>query len=85
MLKITLEEFDNYKNICNQFLLSLKAKNICSYNDIFTICKIISGYPYCLDQEGHFTYKGKFYNSMDDLPLDALNDLLYRLEHKGTI
>lgn len=85
MLNITLEKFAIYKNICNEFLLSLKSNNLCSHNDVFTICKIISGYPYCLDQEGHFSYKGKFYDSMKDLPSDALNDLLCRLEHHGAI
>lgn len=82
---MTINEFEKYKTVSNKVLDLLIEEKLSSIKDIKIIYNIIMGFPYCLDQEGHFTYKGKFYNSMDDLPLDALNDLLYRLEHKGTI
>ena len=29
------------------------------------------GFPYCLDEDGHYVYEGKFYNSMKELPDEA--------------
>lgn len=77
---MTITDFKNYKNICDKILLYLRKNNYSSIRDVFIILKIISGFPYCLDQEGHYSYKGNFYNSIQDLPQSALNDLLYRLE-----
>lgn len=84
-VKILFSDFDNYKNVCDNVLSLIKEQGYVSIHDIHIILKIISGYPYCLDQEGHFSYKGKFYNSMENLPLEALKDIKCRLEHEGTI
>lgn len=80
-----ITDFKKYKNISDDILSSLKERGYVSIYDIHTIMKIISGFPYCLDQEGHFSYKGKFYNTMSDLPLEALMDLQCRLERGGII
>jgi len=74
--KITVNEFNKYKNICDIFILFLSEQGYSSIYDFHTILKIISGFPYCLDCDGHYSYKGKFYNSMQDLPLEALHDLV---------
>lgn len=42
-------------------------------------------FPYCLDTEGQYTYNGKFYNSLEELPKDGLAQYLYRLQHSTTI
>ena len=31
------------------------------------------GFPYCVHCEGHYIYKGDFYESIENLPLEALN------------
>ena len=85
MFKILISDFEKYKKACNNVLSLLKEQGYTSIYDIHVIMKIISGYPYCLDQEGHFSYKGKFYNTMEELPLDAVKDLLCRLERGGTM
>lgn len=85
MFKILISDFNNYKNVCDNVLSLLKEHGYTAIHDIHIILKIISGYPYCLDREGHFSYKGKFYNSMEDLPLEALKELQYRLKCGGTM
>lgn len=85
MFNITISNFEKYKMACDNILSLLKKHGYTSIRDIHTILKIISGYSYCLDQEGHFSYKGKFYNSMYDLPLEAIKEIQYRLEHGGTM
>ena len=37
------------------------------------------GHPYCISTDGQYTYNGKFYNSLEELPPDGLCELLYRL------
>lgn len=85
MFNILITDFEKYRDISNNILHLLKGQGYTSIYDIHTIMKIISGFPHCLDQEGHFSYKGKFYNSMNDLPLEALKELQCRLEHGGAI
>lgn len=85
MLKITSTDFKKYKNICDKIILLLNSKGYSSTHDIHIILKILSGLPYSLDTEGHISYKGKFYNSIGELPTTAINDLLCRLEHYSTI
>lgn len=85
VVKITSIDFEKYKKICDDFLVYLKKQKCSSIHDVHIILKIISGFPYCLDMEGHYSYKGKFYNSMNELPLEGLNDLLCRLKHGGTL
>ena len=82
---MSISDFEKYKNVCDNILSLLKDQEYSSIHDIHIILIIISEFPYCLDQEGHFSYKGKFYNSMNDLPLDALKDLQWRLKCEGTI
>lgn len=40
------------------------------------------GFPYCIDCEGHYIYKGEFYNSMEELPQEALGQLLHDFKSK---
>lgn len=85
MFIILISDFEKYKNACDNVLSLLKNQGYTSIRDIHIILKIVSGYPYCIDQDGHFSYKGRFYNSMNDLPLDALKDLQCRLKCEGII
>ena len=82
---MSISDFEKYKNVYDNILSLLKVQGYSSIHDIHIILKIFSVFPYCLDQEGHYSYKGKFYNSMNDLPLDALKDLQWRLKCEGTI
>lgn len=77
---MTIKDFENYKKVCDEILSYLKENDYSSKRDVFIILKIISGYPYCLDEEGHFSYKGKLYSSIKELPLEALNELLPHME-----
>lgn len=71
---MTICDFENYKVISNKAVDLLIAEKHSSLKDIKIIYNIIMDFPYCLDQEGHYTYNGKFYNSIEDLPKEALNN-----------
>lgn len=79
---MTNNEFKQYKTIANSVLDLLIVQKCSSLRDIKIIYNIIMGFPYCLDEEGHYVYNGKFYDLMDDLPLEALKDILHRFHQK---
>lgn len=83
MFKITEKEFKRYKKISDHIYYYLKFRKCVTIGKYFTMLKILSGFPYLLDPEGHFVYKCKFYNSIDDLPDQAKKDLWYRIHSKG--
>lgn len=72
---ITHDDFLNHKNVANKIINLLCKENLSSIHDIEIIYHIIRGYPYCLDCEGHYIYDGQYYNCMEELPLDALQQL----------
>lgn len=66
------QQFNTYKNISDKVIDLLIAENCSSLHDIKIVYNIIMGFPYCIDTEGHYIYKGGYYNSLEQLPLDAL-------------
>ena len=73
---MTIIEFENYKAISDKVLDLLIAEKCSSLKDIKIIYNIIMGFPYCLDQEGHYTYQGKFYQSPEELPDEAKHEII---------
>lgn len=65
--------------IADNVLDLLIDKKCSSLRDIKIIYNIIMGFPYCLDEDGHYVYEGKFYNSMKELPDEAKKQILYHL------
>lgn len=76
MIQINFENYKKYKKVAKKVIHVLCENNLSSIYDIETIYNIIRGYPYCLDTEGHYAYNGKFYNSMDELPVDAMEQII---------
>lgn len=74
---MTIREFNNYKTISDKVLDLLIAEKHSSLKDIKIIYNIIMGFPYCLDQEGQYTYQGKFYNSLENLPDEAKDEIIH--------
>ena len=68
--------FDKYKHISNEVLKVLIKNNCSSLNDIKIVYDILMGFPHCINAEGNFVYRGEFYNSMEDLPPDALEQIV---------
>lgn len=62
--------------------LLIKEKHS-SLRDIGIIYNILMGFPYCIDCEGHYIYKGEFYNSMEELPQEAIEQLLHIFKSKA--
>lgn len=81
MFNITSEEFKKYHEVAKKVIHVLCENKLSSIYDIEVIYNIIRGYPYCLDTEGHYTYNHKYYNSMNELPLSALEEILHKLQH----
>lgn len=83
---MTANEFKNYKVLADKVLDLLIQEKHSSLKDIKIIYNIIMGFPYCLEQEGQYTYNCEFYNSINDLPKEALIQLLpynYIIQHYG--
>lgn len=78
---MTITNFDEYKKISKKILSLLIDENHSSLADIKILYNITMGFPYCLDREGHCAYHGEFYNTMDDLPLEAKQHILNDLNH----
>ena len=68
--------FDEYKHVSNEVLKVLIKNNCSALNDIKIIYNILMGFPHCINSEGNFVYCGEFYNSMEDLPADALEQII---------
>lgn len=77
---MTVNEFNKYKRTCSQISSLIRDEGYESIRDVFIILKILSGFPYCLDTEGHYVYKWEYYNSMNDMPREGLEELLHHLE-----
>lgn len=73
---MTSNEFNSYKLVANKVLDMLIIEGYTSLYDIGVLYHIIRGFPYCLDAEGHYTYQGKFYNCINELPKDAFEQLV---------
>lgn len=73
---MTINEFNQYKALSDKVLNLLIQEKYSSLKDIKIIYNIIMGFPYCLDQGGQYVYQGKFYNSLDELPDEAKEDIL---------
>lgn len=73
---MTINEFNQYKELSDKVLDLLIEEKHSSLKDIKIIYNIIMGFPYCLDQEGQYVYESKFYNSIKELPEEALKDLI---------
>ena len=73
---MTITEFKNYQTIADKIIDLLIKENHSSIRDIKIIYNIIMGFTYCLDQEGHYTYHSRFYNSISELPDEAKKDII---------
>lgn len=82
---MTVTDFSKYKSVSNKVIQLLTNEKSSSIHDIMVIYNIIMKFAYCLDAEGHYTYNGEFYNSVSDLPKEALEQLSYHLSHYTTI
>ena len=69
-------DFDTYKNIAHKAVDVLIENNCASLTDIKIIFSILIGFPMCLDEEGHYTYCGEFYESLEKMPVEAIQALL---------
>lgn len=78
---MTKIEFHKYKKISDKIIDLLIVENKSSLHDIKIIYNMIMGFPYCIDTDGHYIYKGDYYNSLMDLPHEALNQLLFSYNH----
>lgn len=76
MIYITFKEYTGYKKVAAKVIHVLCENNLSSIYDVEIIYNIIRGYPHCLDSEGHYTYNSEFYNSMDELPAEALEQII---------
>ena len=74
---MTSKKFKQYKIIANDVLDLLIGQNCSSLRDIKIIYNLIMGFPYCLDEEGHYVYHGEFYDSMKSLPNEAKEQILH--------
>lgn len=74
--QMTINEFEGYKALANKVLNLLIEEKHSSLKDIKIIYNIIMGFPYCLDQEGHYIYEGNFYNSLGELPDVAKEEII---------
>lgn len=72
---MTSKEYSNYKLVANKILNLLINEKYSSIYDISVLYHIIRGFPYCLDIEGHYTYQGKFYYCLEELPIEALQQI----------
>lgn len=79
---MTISDFENYKAISDKVLDLLIAEKYSSLKDIKIIYNIIMGFPYCLHQEGHFTYQGVFYNSLEELPDKVKSEIINHSNRK---
>ena len=78
---MTINEFEYYKMLANKVLDLLIEEKHSSLADIKIIYNIIMGFPYCLCKEGQYTYHGKFYNSLEELPDEAKQEILDHISH----
>jgi hypothetical protein len=78
---ITKQEFENYRQLSKDIVSVLCDNNKSSIYDIKIIYNILMGFPFCLDQEGHYIYHGEYYNSAYDLPQQAKEELKNKSEH----
>lgn len=76
MQNITKIDFEKYKSIANDVIQLLCSKNLSTIGDVELIFHIIRGYPYCIDTDGHYTYQGEYFDSLENLPLSALMDVV---------
>lgn len=73
---MTKNDFNKYKKIAAKIINLLIAEQHSSLYDIKILYHILVGNPYCLDTEGHYTYQGKYYDSLKELPRDVIEQLL---------
>lgn len=72
---MTNNEYNNYKLIAQKVINLLCTENCSSIYDIKVIYNTIMGFPYCVDCEGHYIYNGQFYNSINELPIKAIQQI----------
>lgn len=73
---MAINEFQNYKALADKVIGLLIEENHSSLKDIKIIYNIIMGFPYCLSEDGQYTYQGRFYNSINDLPNGAKKEII---------
>ena len=75
-------EYIKFKKTSNKVIDLLVKEKCSSLYDINIIYNILMGFSHCIDCEGHYIYKGEFYNSMEELPQEALEQLLHAFKSK---
>lgn len=76
-------EYIKIKKTSNKVIDLLIKEKCSSLCDINIIYNILMGFPYCIDCDGHYIYKGEFYNSVEELPQEALEQLLHAFKSKA--
>ncbi len=76
-----INEFEKYKTISDKVLNLFIEEKHSSLKDIKIIYNIIMGFPFCLDQEGHYTYDGKLFNSIEELPDKAKKEIIEHISY----
>ena len=69
---IDKDTFIKYDTLADKVITMLCDENMSTIRDVEIIFHIIRGYPYCLNEDGHYTYHGEYYESVYDLPVEAL-------------
>lgn len=77
---LTKTEFTKYKHVENKIIKLLCKENMSSVYDVSLIFHLIQGYPYCIDTEGHYAYNGNYYESMKELPIEALEQIIKKYQ-----
>lgn len=70
------EKFKYYKSAVDKVIDLLIKEKCASLNDITIVFKLILGLPFCMDQEGHYSYEGEYYETIHDLPNEAFLEIL---------
>lgn len=81
---MTNADFIKYKEIAEKIKTLLISEEHSSLYDIGVLYHILMEFPYCLDPEGHYVYKGDFYDSLNKLPIEALQQEEINIWYKKT-
>ena len=79
MFKIN-KDYNYYRKCATEVLDCLAQHSCTTLKDIKVIYNLLMGFAYCLDGQ-KYIYKGKLYNSIEELPKSAHEELLYKARY----
>lgn len=79
MFKIN-KDYNYYKKCATEVVNCLSQYGCTTLKDIKVIYNLLMGFAYCLDGQ-KYIYKGKLYNSIEELPKSAHEELLYKAKY----